>query len=184
MLSSEIVWENKEALGCEYLRLFFEKNTIHVESTVIYLEPSSPVQIDYQIDLDSSWRTKRLNIKNRRGEILHLTSTGEGEWFNQHGIRIDELNGAIDVDISATPFSNSLPINRFDWEPNQKREFEMVYIFIPALEIKKVKQTYTYIERKENTRVFNYQCLDFESSISVDEKGFVIDYPQLFTRRY
>lgn len=184
MCSYEMVWENKEMFGCEYLKIFMKETTICIESTVIYVESGSPVKIDYQIELDSSWKTKKVVIENSRGQSLHLTSTNKGEWFDQYGNRKDELTGAIDVDISATPFSNSLPINRLDWKPYQKREFQMVYISVPALEIEKVKQTYAYIESKEKTRIFNYQCRGFESLISVDEEGFVIDYPQLFVRRY
>ncbi|WKA56532.1 putative glycolipid-binding domain-containing protein [Planococcus shixiaomingii] len=184
MLSSEIVWENKETFGCEYLKFFTKEHAFNVESTAIYMESSYPVQIDYQIDLDKSWRTIKVHIQNRSGEILEITSTGKGDWFDQHGTRIDELNGAIDVDISATPFTNTLPINRVDWKLNQRREFEMVYVTVPTLTVQKVKQTYTFIESKEETRIFHFQSSDFESQISVDEKGFVTDYPQLFTRRY
>ncbi|WP_019416150.1 putative glycolipid-binding domain-containing protein [Paenisporosarcina sp. TG20] len=184
MFSREVVWENKETFGCECLKTFTIENMIHVVSTVIYMNQNAPIQVDYQIELDSSWNTKRLSIHNGRKDDLHITSNGKGEWFDQYGSKIDELNGAIDVDISATPFSNSLPINRFDWEPNQKRSFEMVYISVPSLKFQKVKQTYTYIEGKGNIQIFNYSSRDFETRISVDEKGLVIDYPKLFTRRY
>ncbi|QDP42072.1 hypothetical protein FN924_03085 [Radiobacillus deserti] len=34
------------------------------------------------------------------------------------GESIDSLKGAIDIDISVTPFSNSLPINRINWSIN------------------------------------------------------------------
>ncbi|RLQ92804.1 putative glycolipid-binding domain-containing protein [Planomicrobium sp. Y74] len=184
MVLNEIIWENKETFGCEYLKIFSKENTIHVESSVIYLESGSPIQIDYQLELDSSWRTIKVKIQNRGGEGLLLTSLREGEWFDQQETRMDELDGAIDLDISATPFSNSLPINRYDWKVDQKREFEMVYVSVPSLEVQKVKQTYTYIEGNKKMRIFNYQCQGFESLISVDANGFVIDYPQLFVRRY
>lgn len=184
MFSKEIVWENKEKFGCEYLKLTIKNTAILIESTVIYLEDDSPIQIDYWVELDRSWKTKKVSIKVRGGESLHLISNDKGEWFDQHGDRKDELKGVIDIDISATPFSNSLPINRFDWKPSQKRQFEMIYISVPELKIERIEQTYTYVEGKKKTRTFNYQCRDFESLISVDEKGFVIDYPQVFTRRY
>lgn len=73
---------------------------------------------------------------------LKLTSDGKGNWFENDGQVIDKLKGAIDIDISATPFSNSLPINRMNWVFNQEEHFEMVYISIPSLEVKKVPQSY------------------------------------------
>ncbi|QDY46902.1 putative glycolipid-binding domain-containing protein [Planococcus glaciei] len=33
-------------------------------------------------------------------------------------------------------------------------------------------------------RVFNFQSPGFECLISTDEKGFVVDYPGLFKRKY
>ncbi|WKA57031.1 putative glycolipid-binding domain-containing protein [Planococcus shenhongbingii] len=183
MFSKEMVWENKETFGCEYLKLFTKENAILAESTVIYLDRNSPMQIDYHMEFDDLWRTKSVNITDRTGKALQITSSGKGEWFDRHGNGLDELTGAIDVDLSATPFTNSLPINRLDWKPNQKREFEMVYVSVPALDVQKTNQSYTFIKSIGKNRVFNFQSQDFESFITFDEKGFVVDYPQLFIRR-
>ncbi|MGI2327957.1 putative glycolipid-binding domain-containing protein [Planococcus sp. YIM B11945] len=184
MVSSEMVWENKDTFGCEYLKFTVAEHSFFAESTGIYLEPNYPIQINYQIALDRAWRTKSVAIQNRSGNKLQLTSTGTGNWFDEHGNQLDKLTGSIDVDLSATPFSNTFPINRSDWKTGQTREFDMAYIFVPLLEVQKMKQTYTFIETKGKNKVSKFQSPGFESLILVDENGFVVEYPQLFSRRY
>lgn len=184
MMLAEIVWENLESFGCEFARISQRSSAIHVESTVIFFNGNSPVQIDYFIDTDNLWATKKVLVQTKKGKNLEINATGTGKWFDQHGKELEELRGAIDVDLSVTPFSNSLPVNRYDWELNQRREFEMVYIDIPQFKLHKMKQTYTFIERKKGIRIFKYQSPNFEAFISFDESGFVIDYPELFSRRF
>lgn len=74
MFSNEIVWENKETFGCEYLKCVITDAVVLAESIVIYLEPSYPVQIDYRIEMDRSWCTKHVNIYSKNGQSLRLTS--------------------------------------------------------------------------------------------------------------
>ena len=43
--------------------------------------------------------------------MLHLESDGEGHW-QENGKDRPDLHGCIDIDIQATPFTNTLPIRR------------------------------------------------------------------------
>ncbi|MEZ0482124.1 putative glycolipid-binding domain-containing protein [Planococcus sp. SSTMD024] len=182
-MKKQMMWENDETAGCELAELSVENGEIRIDSTVLFLDEKGPVKTHYQLELDESWATKRLAIKSGDGHALELTSSGEGQWFGQDGQLLEELSGAIDIDISATPFSNSLPINRKSWHEGQTREFEMVYIAVPSLELRKMKQIYTCVTAS-HPRTFRYQSENFESLIEVDEDGFVIHYPGLFTRIY
>lgn len=184
MVSREIVWENTETFGCEYLSLLKSEEEIAAESTVIFMAADSPVQVNYQIRLDTSWRTVSVSLQDRQGRHLRLSSNGEGDWLDGQGSPLDELKGAIDVDLSATPFSNSLPINRFDWEDGQSRTFEMVYISLPEMHVRKMAQQYTMVKTEEDLQLFKYQSAGFEALIHVDEQGLVVEYSPLFKRRY
>ncbi|MBG9456010.1 hypothetical protein ABE61_18705 [Lysinibacillus sphaericus] len=96
--------------------------------------------MEYKVDLDSNWFTKKLTIIVDEHNSLKLTSDGKGKWFENDGQVIDKLKGAIDIDISATPFSNSLPNNRMNWVLNRngvhiysisrgKKSSPILYIF-------------------------------------------------------
>ncbi|MGP4079889.1 putative glycolipid-binding domain-containing protein [Pseudalkalibacillus sp. R45] len=177
-----IIWENVEDFGCEYLQTKERGDELSVESTIISINDGKPLKVNYKLLLEQ-WKTKKATIEVGQ-TFLEVTSDGEGIWFDQYRRWIPELDGAIDIDISATPFSNSLPINRCDWKAGQLRDFEMVYVAIPSLELKKVHQRYTFVEQKSSVRIFRYESPTYQSLITVDKEGLVIEYPELFKRRY
>ncbi|GAK07992.1 hypothetical protein JCM19038_1754 [Geomicrobium sp. JCM 19038] len=115
---------------------------------------------------------------------MKIHSDGNGNWFNEDGTPLENLRGAIDVDLSATPFSNTLPINRESWNVGDEKKFEMVYITFPELEVKKVKQSYKYSKTKDGNRYYDYECRGYQTEITVDDDGFVIDYPSVFQKIY
>ncbi|MFJ8090698.1 putative glycolipid-binding domain-containing protein [Lysinibacillus sp. NPDC095746] len=183
-MNQKVVWENEERFGCEHLSIIKEEENFSARGTIIYVEgdESNAHIVEYKVDLDANWFTKKLTIMVDEHNSLKLTSDGKGNWFENDGQVIDKLKGAIDIDISATPFSNSLPINRMNWVLNQEEHFEMVYISIPSLEVKKVPQSYKYLNNNGKLRYFKYRSYDYETIICVDEQGLVIDYPNLFRR--
>jgi uncharacterized protein len=185
-MSKQIMfWEKQEASGSEYLELSYQEQTIQAESTVLFIEDGVPQRVTYRILIDSNWKVMNLYfIHHTLGKTLYLSSNGEGCWFNDEGNEIHSLRGAVDIDISCTPFTNSLPINRIKWTPDEPKLFEMVYVSAQDLSVKKVKQMYTLKHHLENKRNFHYRSATFESSIFFDKNGFVLEYPELFVRRF
>ncbi|MGA4722203.1 putative glycolipid-binding domain-containing protein [Fictibacillus nanhaiensis] len=185
-MSKQIMfWEKQQITGSEYLELSYQNQTIQVESTVLFLENDVPQRVLYRIFLNKNWVVKHLYIINHTlGKTLSLSTAGDGRWFNDDGDEIHMLNGALDVDISCTPFTNSLPINRLKWTPDEPKLFEMVYISTQDLSIKKVRQMYTLKNCHENKRTFHYRSGTFESPVTVDKDGFVLEYPELFKRKF
>lgn len=185
-MTLKVVWNNEEQYGCEYLKIVeTDNNTLKAEGTVIFVEEEVPAvhEVEYSVELEKNWITRKVSILVDKQTSLELFSDGEGNWFNTKGDLLEFLKGAIDIDISATPFSNSLPVNRVDWVVNQIEHFEMVYISVPSLELIKVRQTYKYIGNNADLRYFNYRCNDYETIITVDSDGLVMDYPNVFSRK-
>ncbi len=166
ILNQKVIWKNEEQFGCEHFNMIVEEKSYSAKGTIIYVDgrTSNAHIVEYKIDLDANWFTKKLRIVMDDHNSLNLMSDGKGTWFDKDGKVIDKLKGAIDIDISATPFSKSLPINRIDWFLNQQEHFEMVYISIPSLEIKKIPQFYKYIRTTGNLRYFKYRCYDYETN--------------------
>ncbi|MEA3319554.1 MAG: putative glycolipid-binding domain-containing protein [Bacillota bacterium] len=179
-----VVWKNEELNGCEYLKIEKKAENLVVQSTVIYVDEkkTNAHTLNYYVELDEHWLTKRFSINVDKINSLELHTDGDGNWFNTDGESIDSLKGATDIDISATPFSNSLPINRINWSIYQIENFHMVYISFPSLEAKKVPQSYQYIRKEGELRYFKYRCYDYETIICVDTNGLVVNYPNTFSR--
>ena len=62
---------------------------------------------------------------------------------------MNEFKGCIDIDISLTPFTNSLPINRLEWELNKPRQINVMFLDILSHEIIPVQQRYTKLSNTE-----------------------------------
>src|SRR4029078_5088441 len=110
------------------------------------------------------------------GARLRL-SNSDGFWATQDGV-LNELTGCTDIDLSGSPFTNTLPIRRLHWEIGQSRKPRMAYVPLATLVPFADEQIYT----KTGPASFRYQSADgsFEQMLTVDEDGLVVSYPTLF----
>jgi hypothetical protein len=140
------------------------------------------IAAQYSIVCDTGWRVLRLEVslagENRR---LELSSNGAGRWTDPSGAPRPDLAGAIDVDLSATPFTNTLPIRRLGLRGGQVETIRVVYVRFPGLEVTLERQRYTCLEPG---RRYRYESVDsdFTREIEVDPDGLVVTYPGLFRR--
>ena len=112
--------------------------------------------------------------------MLHLESDGQGRW-QANGKEQPTLQGCIDIDIQATPLTNTLPIRRLGLETGESMEIRLGYIEVPTLTVHPSNQRYTAIEAGS---LYRFESLEsgFTADLPVDEDGFVLDYPGLFKR--
>ncbi|WP_160849744.1 putative glycolipid-binding domain-containing protein [Pontibacillus yanchengensis] len=183
-MKKKVFWEHIGGAGCEYLSINKNNSSLISEGLVLFTTNEDVHNFSYKVVMDSSWITKSVEISDREtNHTLNLQSDGKGNWYANKS-QLPDMFGAIDVDISITPFSNSLPINRFKWREGEERNFQMLYIDIPSLELKKLEQRYKFIGNSTQGRKFQYNCRDYETIITVDKFGIVVDYPDLFIRRF
>jgi hypothetical protein len=136
----------------------------------------------YRIECDAAWRVRRAEITVLGDERrLLLESDGLGRWRDGQGRPLPDLDGAFDVDLPITPFTNTLPIRRLALGAGQSVDLKVVYVLLPALEITIDPQRYVCLEAG---RRYRYESLDsdFVRELEVDADGLVIDYPGLFKR--
>jgi hypothetical protein len=184
MMTRTLLWQAADGIGLEHLLLTETDNGISVESSVIGIEEGTPFCVNYQIQCSSNYQVKTVNVRLSGGKSVNLSTDGAGNWFDTTNKQLTNLTGCIDVDITATPFTNTLPIRRMAWEVGQQREFLMTYFVIPTLDIYADPQRYTCLERHPNHNIFLFEALNtgFTAQIKVDADGYVVDYPELFKR--
>ncbi|MEI5908617.1 putative glycolipid-binding domain-containing protein [Bacillus spongiae] len=180
----EVFWESKEFVGCEYLQISKNGSRILAEGRVLFATKEEARHISYVIEMNNRWFTRNVQVYDiGKNKSICLQSDGKGKWFSNEK-HVKEMDGAIDVDISVTPFSNTLPINRVEWQEKQVRTFNMIYIDVHTLSLKNIEQEYTYLGAFSEGRKFRYKCREYKTIITVDETGLVLDYPDLFSRRF
>jgi hypothetical protein len=174
-------WQDWDGNGLEHLVLQDRGNGFTAESSVIGEADGERFAVQYTVVCDRDWRTAlfEVNVVGSGRSVL-FTGDGAGNW--QDGARrLPELNGAIDVDITATPFTNTLPIRRLGLEAGQSAEIVVAYIDVPSLTVTADRQRYTCLEPMRRYG-FESQDGDFVREIEVDEHGLVVFYPGLFKR--
>ncbi|SDH06179.1 putative glycolipid-binding domain-containing protein [Pelagibacterium luteolum] len=173
-------WRPLGSSGLEHLRVVERDGAIVLRGVVIADRDDADCAVSYAITLDADWGFRAVTLESDSGLTVALTRDGAGRWADGDGPR-EDLAGCIDIDISGSPTTNTLPIRRIrDWVVGEPRRFAMAYIALPGLMVSRHEQIYT----KLGADRFRYQNADgsFEAQLSVDEDGFVIDYPTLFAR--
>jgi len=175
------VWQQWDNIGLEYLNFTEEGTTFFAESTIITIENNLPFLLRYDMRLDKHFQVERVVIR-LSGRSSCLLSHRAGQWFDHNKHNISELEGCYDIDISATPFTNTLPIRRLEWQPGQSRSLDMLYIRVPEMTMERARQQYTCLEKNEHGSIFEYRQADFSAILPIDADGFVQNYPNLFRR--
>jgi uncharacterized protein len=184
----EVMWTPWERPGLEHLRLVTSDGGVVANGLVIGLETGRPFRIGYEIRCDRHWRVREVRAAAPDSErpVLELLADGEGRWKRRGGESVPDLDGCIDVDISATPFTNTLPIRRLGLKPGESEELAVTYIRVPELLVGPERQRYGCLEARVGGGLYRFEALPsgFTAELAVDADGLVIDYPGLFRRAW
>jgi hypothetical protein len=175
-------WREWSEGGLQHLELTLGDGEIAARAHVIGTEDGIRFAARYHILCDGDWRARRLDAEVLGGHPrIVLASDGAGHWRDGAGHPLPELEGAIDIDLPITPFTNTLPVRRLGLAAGRSADLRVAYVRLTAGSVTLDPQRYTCLEEG---RRYHYESLDsdFEAEITVDEHGLVLDYPGLFRR--
>jgi len=173
-------WVALDGEGIEHLTLERNDGRITATGVVTGEAEGKPFGAWYRLALDARWQVKQLCVHLTDSRWLIATSRRPGKWLDGDGRPLPELDGCVDADLACTPFTNTLPVRRLDWEAETARDLDMLYVDFPTLEARRQRQRYTCLTANR----FRYEGLDgdFTREITFDGDGLVSDYPGLFKR--
>jgi hypothetical protein len=176
-------WRDWDGEGLERLTLRETAIGVRAESVVIGKgDAGEAFAARYSIECDRDWRTRSVHVAVLgEDRAVGISSDGAGRWQDAAGQPVPALDGAIDVDITCTPFTNTLPIRRLGLEASQSGDLTVAYIDVPSLTLTADPQRYTCLEPMRRYR-FESLDSDFTREVEVDEHGLVTNYPGLFKR--
>jgi len=178
-----VVWVTLAWPGVEHLSVRELPDAIEADGMVVALMEGYPLRLHYRLGCNPDWTARRVEIQTwGRDGNLTLASDGAGRWTDGAGRVIEELAGCHDVDIAATPFTNTLPIRRLRLRPGESRDLRVVYVSVPALTCRIAVQRYTCLEASDAGGVYRYESGSFAADLRVDADGLVIDYSGLWRR--
>ncbi len=185
-MEREVIWTPTHGPGLEHLRLTQQSRGAIADSLIVGLEGNQVFRLRYAIRCDPQWRVREARVAplDAPDQGIVLLADGQGRWWDEGGAVIPALAGCIDVDLSASPFTNTLPIRRLALPPGASADLLVAYITLPELQLSPMRQRYTCLAAQADGSHYRYQSLDsgFTADLPVDGDGLVIDYPGLFRR--
>lgn len=174
-------WRDWSGEGIEHLVLTQDADGVVAESVLLATHGDDVFGVRYAVRCDPSWRVRTLSVgmvgEDRR---VDLGSDTSGGWTDGAGAAMPQLEGAIDVDLTVSPFTNTLPIRRLGLADGHSAEMVVAYVSFPDLTVTLDPQRYTRL----GDRRYRFESLDsdFVRDIDVDDHGLVVTYPGLFKR--
>lgn len=178
-MEATILWEGIAWKSLEYCRISDNEGGIKVDSTIVG-KAEDMYNIAYQLSINKHWEIIAALITGRIGnkEIYFTLAKDEtGIWaFNNEPT--PQFDGCLDIDISVTPLTNTLPIKRLQLAQDECREISVIYFDLFDNIVRPARQAYT----KLSASTYRYENVpnNFEALIRLNEQMLVVDYPDLF----
>ena len=183
----EVMWLAWDLPGLEHLRLAVREGGVVADGVVLGMAEGRPCRLAYEVRCDANWRVRAARV-GVPGELpkVELLSDGEGNWTTFDGRDVPYLKGCEYVDISETPFTNTLPIRRLGLTPGASADISVAYFEGIELQPWPEPQRYTCLEKGGGGGLYRFLSLDggFTADLPVDADGLVHDYPELFERAF
>jgi uncharacterized protein len=146
-----------------------------VRGTVLTHEAKQPVELRYAVTVDSAWATTDVEVlvALAGGDPRELEELG-GLWSGAE--RPPEYSDCVDVDLSFTPATNTLPIRRLGLDIGEEAEIHVAWLAWPELSVQRVVQRYTRVAKDR----YRYTHDEFEAELTVDQQGLVREYEGLW----
>ncbi len=151
------------------------------DGLVLGVREGAAFRARYAIEWDTAWRVRIVRVEVEGGPSLELRSDGAGAWQGPRG-PLPALRECVDLDLSVSPFTNTLAIRRLALAPLESRDIKVVYVDVPALRVGVAAQRYTCLVRREDGTMHRYESGKFRADLTCDAEGIVIEYPRGWTR--
>lgn len=181
-MQQNIIWQGIEYHSLENCILNTTEKGVSVRSVIIGHYEGILYQVAYQLYANSRWETERLDVMYQLGnkvKKVHLRSDLKGHW-SLNDSPAPQFEGCMDVDITLTCLTNTLPIRRLDFIQQATHAIKVVYVDVLGETISPASQQYT----RQGSGLYKFENVpnDFEALIKVDDSGLVMFYPELFER--
>jgi uncharacterized protein len=185
-----LTWRAHDVPRMESVRVQLSGNRIKAYGRIVAARtPSHPAfSASYDLVTDDRGATKRLSLTvtlAERERQLSIARDEESMWLvqdHQNQTNRAAYDGALDVDVFFSPFFNALPIRRTGlYQRADSISTPVVYVRLPELSVQQVTISYSS-EGSDAGGGIKLVSPVADTTITVDDEGFILDYPGLATR--
>lgn len=173
-----ILWQDVETGALDRCRMEAGPDGLRLTGIVLTPAHGTPLDVHYLVEAGPDGRTRRVELALDGGASRRvLLADGAGHWRWEGGPELPQADGAIDVDLTVTPATNTLPIRRLaQLETGQAADLQMAWVQFPGLEVLASAQRYQRLAADR----WHFATGDFHAELLVDPDGLVLDYGGLF----
>ena len=178
-------WATEQSGGLEHVELEIGDAGMTAEGVLIGPAGGRLFACSYALRCDEHWRVRSLDVHVAGKGRVCLRADGAGNWTEADGAPLPALQGCMDVDLSGSPFTNTLPIRRLGDTLRQRQEIKVTYVDLPKLDVQPVSQAYTalaYAGAAPEKVLFESLSRPFSAELEIDGDGLVLHYPGMFAR--
>lgn len=169
----EVGWRGIKTPSTEHCEVVTDAVGVRVSSVINWA-----AQVwEYELRATDRWDFRSLTMSNGN-RVLTVLRSGRG-WVVD-GQQRPDLKEAVEVDISISPLSNTLPIRRLNLAVGESADIITAYLALPDFTVTTDPQRYTRLSKREY--LYESRDSEFWRTITVDDTGLVINYPGLFQR--
>lgn len=179
IMNKSILWRRIDLPGHEACRLFQFNDEWWLEGTAVFSSDHRPCRLSYFVTCDSSWNTRRGSVTGWVGDVpVELAIEADNQRWRVKNVEIPATHGCVDLDLNFSPSTNLLPIRRLNLEIGQHAAVKAAWLRFPSFELEPLSQIYTRLDQF----TYRYASDDgkFVRELTVNEVGFVTDYPGLW----
>ncbi|MGX7676883.1 putative glycolipid-binding domain-containing protein [Plantactinospora sp. DSM 117369] len=202
-MSKTLFWSRTDVPGADHT-LATDHRGLTARGTALAVDPIA-FTCRYELRTDEHWAAEGLEVSCEGAGWLRTLrlERAAGRWrastaeqgdldaalaaAGQPGVGLpgteepERLAEAVDVDLSASPLFNTLPVRRLrlrEATPGSSHRIVAVWVLVPSLQVVPAEQTYTVLEGG-NVR---FTSEGFTADLTLDADGYVLHYPGLAHR--
>jgi len=168
-------WRRLDEPGLEVFRITPEHDGLRAVSTVVHAGAEA-FGISYVWLLDREWRTRRLDLRLSSPAQREMTIERAPEGWLIDGREHPELAVCDEIDLSGTPFCNSLAMRLL----KGKGELTALYVNLPSLQFLPSRQRYEVSSGNRWRYIDLGVAKGFEADLEIDADGLISRYEGLF----
>ncbi len=136
--------------------------------------------VTYVVRLSATWQVRQfLLFRDLDEPDLWLGTDGSGRWGEVNGAHRPDIDGCVDIHLSCSPFTMTLPIRRTRLDIGDSVELFVASIDVETLGVVPVQHRY---RRTSERRWDHTDASGVVTAFDVDEFGLVRDLPDRFRR--
>lgn len=201
--SKSLFWSRTDVAGADHV-LVDDRRGLTARGTALAVDPL-PFTCSWALRTDERWAAEGLEVScegagwlrtlrleraagrwrastAEQGDLdAALTAAGHPPAGLPGTEEPERLAEAIDVDLSASPLFNTLPVRRLrlqDAAPGSSHRIVAVWVLVPSLQVIPAEQIYTVLDGGG----VRFASEGFTADITLDSDGYVRHYPGLAER--